>query len=177
MPQPSLVLMALLISVLAGVVFGVMPLRQIFKTDPNEAIKSGATQSSRGRRWALRDVLLAAQVALCCVTVTAAFVSLRGLGKALNMNMGFNPKHAVLTKFELSQAGYSSPAADHFQRQLLKGSGSSREWKRQATRIHAPLAGYVDSNVFSQQTTDFRPSNRAFDTYDYERLTRILCRR
>ncbi len=24
-----------------------------------------------------------------------------------------------------------------------------------------------DSNVFSQQTTDFRPSNRAFDAYDY----------
>jgi len=34
-----------------------------------------------GRRWALRDVLLAAQTALCCVTVTAASVSLPGLGK------------------------------------------------------------------------------------------------
>ena len=81
MPQPSLTLMALLISVLAGMLFGVMPLRQIFKTDPNEAIKSGVSQSSAGRRWALRDVLLAAQIALCCVTVTAAFVSLRGLGE------------------------------------------------------------------------------------------------
>ena len=106
MPQPSLILMGSLISVFAGVVFGVMPLRQIFKTDPNDAIKSGGNQSSAGRRWALRDVLLAAQIALCCVTVTAAFVSLRGLGKALTMNMGINPKHAVLTKFELSQAGY-----------------------------------------------------------------------
>ncbi len=79
LPQPSLVLMALLISALAGVLFGVMPLWQIFKTDPNDAIKSGGSQSSTGRRWALRDVLLAAQIALCCVTVTAAFVSLRGL--------------------------------------------------------------------------------------------------
>jgi hypothetical protein len=25
-----------------------------------------------------------------------------------------------------------------------------------------------DSNVFSQQTTDFKPSNRAFDAYNYE---------
>ena len=83
--------MGLFVSVLAGMVFGVMPLRQIFKTDPNDAIKSGGNQSSAGRRWALRDVLLAAQIALCCVTVTAAFVSLRGLGRALTMDMGFNP--------------------------------------------------------------------------------------
>jgi predicted permease len=167
-PQPSLLLMALFISVLAGFLFGVMPLWQIFKTDPNDAIKSGGSQRFRGRRWALRDVLLGAQIALCCVTVTAAFVSLRGLGKALTMDLGFNPKHAVVTKFELSQAGYLGAAADHFQRQLL-------ERVSQLPGVEA--AGYANSTplnqdtptseVFSQQTTDFRASNRAFYSYDY----------
>jgi predicted permease len=168
-PQPSLLLVAFLISVLAAVLFGVVPLRQIFKTDPNDAIKNGGGQSPTGRRWALRDVLLAAQIALCCVTVTAAFVSLRGLAKAMTMNMGFNPKHAVLTKFELNQSGYSKVAADQFQRQMLEKVS------------HLPgvqAAGYTDatplsqdtstSYVFSQQTTDFRPSNRAFATYGYK---------
>ncbi len=65
LPEPSLILVALLISVLASVLFGVMPLWQIVKTDLNDAIKSGS-QSSAGHRWALRDVLLAAQIALCC---------------------------------------------------------------------------------------------------------------
>jgi hypothetical protein len=100
--------MAFHFSVLSGLLFGVMPLRQIFKADPNDAIKSGSSQSSAGRRWALRDVLLAAQIALCCVTVTAAFVSLRGLGKSLTVDRGFNPNNAVLTRFDLSQAGSSS---------------------------------------------------------------------
>jgi predicted permease len=168
MPQPSLVLMALLVSVLAGIAFGVMPLRQIFKTDPNDAIKSGGIQASAGRRWALRDVLLAAQIALCCVTVTAAFVSLRGLGKALTMNMGINPKHAVLTKFELNQAGYSNETADHFQRQLLQRVSQLPGVTAAAYATTTPLSMDTDSSdVFSQQTTDFRPSNRAFDTYDY----------
>jgi len=169
-PQPSLILMGLLISVLAGVVFGVMPLRQIFKTDPNEAIKSGGIQSSAaGRRWALRDALLAAQVALCCVTVTAAFVSLRGLGRAMTMNMGINPKHAVLTKFELSQAGYSNQAADHFQRQLLEKISNLPGVESAAYGTTTPLSmDTSDSNVFSQQSTDFRPSKRAFDAYDYD---------
>ena len=168
MPQASLFLMAFLISVLAGVLFGVMPLRQIFKTDPNEAIKGGASQSSVGHRWALRDVLLAAQVALCCVTVTAAFVSLRGLGKAMTMNMGINPKHAVLTKFELNQAGYSNQAADHFQRQLLERVSQLPGVTAAGYATTTPLSQDTDdSAVFSQQTTNFRPSNKAFNTYDY----------
>jgi predicted permease len=168
LPQPSLILMALLISVLAGVLFGVIPLRQIFKTEPNDAIKSGSSQSSAGRRWALRDVLLAAQIALCCVTVTAAFVSLRGLGKALTMDMGINPKHAVLTKFELSQAGYSTEAADHFQRRLLERVSHLPGVEAAGYGRSTPLSQDLSSSaVFSQQTTDFRSSNEAFDSYDY----------
>jgi predicted permease len=165
LPQPSLILMALLISVLAGVLFGVMPLRQIFKTDPNEAIKSGGSQSPAGRRWALRDALLAAQIALCCVTVTAAFVSLRGLGKALTMDLGFKPKDAVATRFDLSQAGYSSEAADHFQRQLLDRVSQLPGVKAAGYADTTPLESPSMSEVFSQQTTDFRPSNKAFSEY------------
>ena len=168
-PQPSLILVGLLISALAGLLFGVMPLRQIFKTDPNDAIKSGSSQASAGRRWALRDVLLAAQIALCCVTVTAAFVSLRGLGKAMTMNMGINPRHAVLTKFELSQAGYSSEAADHFQRQLLERVAQLPGVQTAAYASATPLSqDTITTAVFAQQTTDLRPSNRAFYTYKYE---------
>ena len=167
-PQPSLILIGLLISMLAGLLFGVMPLRQIFKTDPNDAIKSGGSQSPAGRRWALRDVLLAAQIALCCVTVTAAFVSLRGLGKAMTMDMGINPKHAVLTKFELSQAGYSSEAADHFQRQLRERVSQLPGVKAAAYGQSTPLSlDTSDSNVYPQQATDFRRSNRAFNAYNY----------
>ncbi len=168
-PQPSLILMALLISLLAALLFGVMPLRQIFKTDPNDAIKNGGTQSSGGRRWALRDVLLAAQIALCCVTVTAAFVSLRGLARALTMNMGINPKQAVVTKFELSQAGYSSVAADQFQRQLEERVAQLPGVEAVAYADATPLSQDASStpNIFSQQTADLRPSNRAFNAYGF----------
>jgi predicted permease len=169
LPQPSLILVAFVISVLAGVLFGAMPLRQIFKTDPNDAIKSGVSQASAGRRWALRDVLLAAQIALCCVTVTAAFVSLRGLVKALTMDMGFNPRHAVLTKFELSHAGYSADSADHFQRQLLDRVSQLPGVEAAAYANTTPLAmDAATSDVYPQQTADFRSSNVAFAAYDYD---------
>jgi predicted permease len=167
-PKPSLIVMAFLISVLAGVLFGLMPLRQIFKADPNDAIKSGSTQSAQGRRWALRDLLLAAQIALCCITVTAAFVSLRGLGKTLTMNLGINPRNAVLTKFDLSPAGYSAPAAERFQRQLLQTVAHLPGVEAAAYANTTPLADTVTTTVYSQQTTDFRPSNKVFESYYFD---------
>jgi predicted permease len=169
MPQPSLILMVCLISVLAGVVFGVMPLRQIFKTDPHEAMKSGGSQTSAGRRWALRDVLLAAQIALCCVTVTAAFVSLRGLGRALTMDLGFRPKNALLTQFDLSQAAYTGEAADHFQRRLLERVSQIPGVEAAGYANSTPLSGDTSvAAVFSQERADFRPSNKAFDIYYFD---------
>ncbi len=164
-PQPSLIVMAFLISVLACVLFGLMPLRQIFRADPNDAIKSGGNQSSAGRRWALRDLLLAAQIALCCVTVTAAFVSMRGMMKSLTVDKGFDPRNATLTKFDVSEAGYSGEAAEHIQRQLLDKVSQLPGVEAAAYANTTPLADTADIPVFSQQTTDFRDSNKAFDTY------------
>src|ERR1700677_156722 len=164
-PKPSLILMAFLVSVLACVLFGLMPLRQIFQADPNDAIKSGGSQSSAGRRWALRDVLLAAQIALCCVTVTAAFVSMRGMIKSLTMDKGFNPSNAVLTKFDLGEAGYSGEAAEQVQRQLLAKVSQLPGGEAAAYANSTPLADTADIPVFAQPTTDFRDSNKAFDTY------------
>jgi len=164
MPQASLLGIAFLITVGAGVVFGLMPLRQIFKTDANEAIKGGGFQTFRGRRWALRDVLLAAQIALCCVTVTAAFFSLRGLGRTLTMDLGFQPRNAILTRFELRQAGYSSEAADRFQQQLLERISALPGVERAGYSNTTPLKGdHYGVDIYAAEASDLRPSAKAFD--------------
>ena len=165
-PRPSLYVIAFVISLFAGIVFGVMPLGQIFKADPNDAIKSGTAQAS-GRRWAMRDFLLAAQIALCCVTVTAAFVSLRGLNKSLNMNLGINPQHAVLAKFDVQPAGYTGDSIELFQRQLLNKVQHLPGVKAAAYADTTPLGDTDTTRIFMQQTTDFRPSNKAFEADEY----------
>jgi len=168
-PEPSLILVAFAISLVASAVFGLMPLKQIFKTDPNDVIKSGGLQSPAGRRWAFRDLLLAAQIALCFVTVTAAFVSLRGLQKSLSMDLGFNPQNVIRTKFDLAKAGYARDgAADQLQRQLLERlsqiPGVEAAGYSQTTPLD--LAGSLTS-VFPQESTDLRPSQKAFESYYY----------
>jgi len=166
-PQPSLIVVSFLIAVFSGAVFGAIPLRQIFKTDPNEAIKSGS-QTSAGRRWALRDVLLAGQIALCCVTVTAAFVALRGMTKAMSSDLGFQPRNAILTRFDLSQAGYSGDAADRMQRRILERVAQLPGAKAAGYGNTTPLSNPSTTDVFPQQATEFKDSTKAFDTYIYD---------
>ena len=168
-PEPSLIVIALAISLAAGFVFGVMPLKQIFKTDPNDAIKSGGIQFSAGRRWAFRDLLLAAQIALCCVTVTAAFVSLRGLQKSLTLDLGFNPQYSLRTEFNLSKAGYRNDAAtDQLQRQLLENVSQIPGVEAAGYSHTTPLdlAGTTVS-IFPPDSNDLRPSQKAFASYSY----------
>jgi predicted permease len=167
-PQPSLIAMAFLISVLAAVLFGLMPLRQIFKADPNDAIKAGGGQVVSGRRWALRDVLLAGQIALCCVTVTAAFVSLRGMTRALTMDLGFNPRGATLTEFQLSQAGYNAETAAQFQRRLLDKVVALPGVKAAGYANTTPLGDDPDSmGIYTTATTEFKSVNKVFDAMHY----------
>ncbi len=169
LPNPSLMAVALLASLAAGSLFGIMPLRQILKTDPNDAIKSTASLSSAGRRWAFRDILLAIQIALCCITITAAFVSLRGLKKTFTMDMGIAPENAVLTRIELGQAGYSAEQAAQFQRHLLDRVAQLPGVDAAAYANTTPLAlDQSTTSVYSQETTDFRAATEAFPASYYK---------
>ena len=72
---------ALLLSLLSGLLFGAIPVRQVLRTSPYEVVKTGSSART-GRRITARDVLLAAQIAICAVLVTSSMVGLRGLEHA-----------------------------------------------------------------------------------------------
>jgi predicted permease len=169
LPHLSLIFAAGLFSFVAGVLFGVLPLRQIFKADPNDAIKGCVGSASAGRRWALRDLLLAAQIALCCITVTAAFVALRGLGKSLNMELGFRPADAVRVQFDLALAGYSKESAASFQHRLLAAVSQLPGAEAVGYANTTPLAlDQSGMSVFSREATEMRPANIAFGATYYD---------
>jgi hypothetical protein len=43
------------------------------------------------RRFTMRDVLLAVQIAICAVLVTSSLVAVRGLARSMHSNFGFDP--------------------------------------------------------------------------------------
>jgi predicted permease len=117
-PDVRVFAFALLVSLLAGVAFGVAPARQAAATDPNAALKS--VEGTRAGRWPFRDVLVGVQVALCFVLVAACLTSLRGLQSALTMPLGLDPSGVTMASFDVGLSGYSRDADENLRRRALE---------------------------------------------------------
>ncbi|MGH9349423.1 MAG: ABC transporter permease [Vicinamibacterales bacterium] len=102
----------------AGLLAGLMPARQGSRTHPNVALKSGG--QSRVRGWPLRDVLIALQVAVCCVLVTGCILAVRGLQQALTHRLGFEPDDVATARFDPGAAGYAEAAGRQVQQRALE---------------------------------------------------------
>lgn len=115
-PDLRVMAFALMITAGTGLLFGLAPVRQAWATETNRALRGAGT----GRRWAFRDLLLAGQVCLCCLLVTACFVSLRGLSNALRMPAGFRAEGVTVAGFDLGIARYSKDRGRQFQQSILE---------------------------------------------------------
>jgi predicted permease len=159
---------ALLLSVASGFLFGAVPARRVLRTDPYGVIKSGAARAS-GPRITSRDLLLGVQIAICAVLVTSSLVAVRGLARSLHSNFGFEPRHALLVDTDLNMAGYHGEAVPTMQKRML----NALETIPGVTSVGSisnplPLMGrWNDSNVFTDQTTDLRPTRAAADVVTY----------
>lgn len=120
-PDLRVLAYAMGISVVTGIVFGLMPALQATRPDLVSALKeegSGfAGHLSRG--W-LRSALVATQVSVCLVLLIAAGLLARGLQSAQNLDPGFSMKGVIATSFDLKDQGYDDAKALQFHRQLLE---------------------------------------------------------
>ena len=98
-------LAALTLSLVSGLLFGMIPARQVWRSSPLQAMKSGPVDATPRRRLALRDLLLAAQIAICMLLVTASFVAVRGMVRMLHAPLGFQPQGAMVAEMDLSEEG------------------------------------------------------------------------
>ena len=153
-------LFAMASSMAAALLFGSAPAWRASKTDPNTALR-GASATWGRNRLALRDLLVIVQVALCFVLVSASFLSLRGLQRALQMNLGFQPQRVSTAAFELSLAGYSEERGRAFQRQALEAIQQLPGVQSAAYSNSVPLSiDQSHTSVFPADKTDLRPSDR-----------------
>jgi predicted permease len=158
-PDANVYLIALVLAVASGILFGLAPLRQVHRTDPYLTIKAGSVDGVR-RRLGFRDLLLAGQIAICAVLVTSSMVALRGLDRSLHSDFGFQPRNTMVMNQDLQMAGHRGDAVPVMQRRLVEAMASLPGVASAGLIDRLPLSGnYVRSNVFSDETTDMRPSN------------------
>jgi predicted permease len=159
---------AFALAVLSGLLFGIVPVRQVLKSDPWQIIRSGGTNLGGLRRFTLRDLLLVAQIAICGVLVTSSLVAVRGLARSLHSNFGFRPEQVMLVSTDLNMAGYKGDDTPAMQRRMLDAAGAIPGVTAVGFVDHPPLGlGGGDSYVYADTTTDFRPTNQVADAMNY----------
>jgi predicted permease len=168
-PDVSTYALAFLLAVLSGLFFGLVPVRQILRSDPWQIIRSGSTSVGSARRFTLRDVLLGLQVAICSVLVTASLVAVRGLARSLQNNYGIQPKNVMLVKTDLKMAGYDGDKRVPMQKRMLEAAAAIPGVTAVGYGDRLPLSiGGGDSDVFKDTTADFRPTNAAADAQNFQ---------
>ena len=119
------------------------------------------------RRSTARDVLLAVQIAICAVLVTSSLVALRGLVHAMHSNFGFEPKNSMLVDADLPMAGYSGDRVPPMQKHMLDAIATVPGVDSVGLTDALLLNDQNTSNIFTDRTTDLRPSSAAANVYTY----------
>jgi predicted permease len=168
-PDAHVYLVALLLALASGFIFGSVPVRQVLRSNPYEIVKSGLTGSVAatvgGRRITVRDILLVVQIAICALLVTSSMVAVRGLARSLNHNFGFDVENSMLVESDLSMAGYSGDRQPQMQRRMLDAVENIPGVESAALADSVPLGvGGSGSAVFAGDATDLSPRNAAADS-------------
>ena len=101
----------LLVSMLAGIFFGLAPALQISRADLNSVLRSEGRGSTSGRRRnVMRNLLVVSQVALSMLLVIASGLLLRNFAQLRSRNPGFDPHNLLTLNVALPPARYSKPA-------------------------------------------------------------------
>ncbi|MGD0442431.1 MAG: ABC transporter permease [Edaphobacter sp.] len=103
---------ALGLSVLTGLLCGLVPALSAARTGVSEALKEGGRSGSGGRVHAhLRSVLVVAELAVALVLLIASGLLLRSFEKMRSVNLGFRTDHVLTASFSLPLERYSTQAA------------------------------------------------------------------
>jgi len=99
------------LSLLTGLVFGLVPAWQASRADANEALKEGGRSQSAGvRHRFLRQTLVAAEIAVSIVLLIGAGLMLKSFARLREVKLGFNPERTLTLNLSLPNASYPNPA-------------------------------------------------------------------
>jgi predicted permease len=139
--DPRVLLFTLVVSLLAGILFGLAPALKTSQPDLHEALKEGGRGSS-GARYRTQGIFVVVEMALAVILLVGAGLTIRTLVGLWSVNPGFDP-HNVLS----FQVGFPSS---------LAGANISAE------QLRAELRQITDKIAAVPGVTAVSPDNGAF---------------
>jgi len=89
------------LSILTGIVFGLVPALKLLRPDVSETLKEGGRGSS-GKRHRTQRVLVAVEMALAIVLLIGAGLMIRSLARLWAINPGFDPRNVLTYNISLT---------------------------------------------------------------------------
>lgn len=130
----------LALTLVTGVVFGLVPALQASGLNLNATLKEGGRTSGAAmphRR--LRSMLVVAEVALALALLVGAGLCLQGSRRAQKVDIGFSPQGVLVAGLRVGMHGYTEERAQGFYRQLRERLAAAPGVKEAALASWFPL--------------------------------------
>jgi len=136
-----------LITLGAGILFGLAPALQAARADLHDRLRDGGRgATSGGRSLRLRNVLVVGEIGLASVLLIGAGLLLRSFVNLLHADPGFRPEHVLTAQISLPDATYKPPDAMRFYDRLLVSLNSAADIQAAGVGSDVPWTGY-DENI------------------------------
>jgi predicted permease len=160
-------LAGLVLTLGSALLFGMVPAWQTGRSSPLQMMKNGPVGSMHFRRFALRDLLLGAQIAVCTLLVTASLVAVRSMVRALHAPLGFQPQGAMLADSGLGQLGDDEVIEKA--RAMIEAVRGIPGVTAAGTVSRTPFTGGIHGiPIFRPGTTEFKLTNSVLAPYVYQ---------
>ena len=121
-------LVTLGVSVVTGILFGLIPALSSLKPQLTEALKEGGRGSTTGvRRNHIRNALVIAEIALALVLLVGSGLFLKSFIRLQNVNPGFDPRNVLTMEVSLPVANYvrGKPVSDFYSEMTRSDRGAA----------------------------------------------------
>jgi predicted permease len=162
----TVLLGTLVISMLTGVIFGILPALRASREAPVTVLKEDIGSASVGVKKArLASGLVVAQISLSLLLLICAGLFIRSFLSAQFINPGFNSHNVLIATFDLFTAGFSEANGVEFDRQVVAKLEAQPGIESVALTNRVPLGfgggstsvkpeGYVSQSNESMETDD-----------------------
>jgi predicted permease len=149
-----------LISLITGMVFGIIPAIKASRTDINEILKVGGRGGMLG--WThnrLRGLLVISEIALALVALVGSGLFLRSMQNAQQYNPGFESQNMFQMSFDLGALRYDESHGQQFFRDVIQSAKTVPGVVGASISSNGIFAGGISATIFREgEQTD--PNNR-----------------
>jgi predicted permease len=155
------------ISVLAGVLAGLLPAWRAAQANPQDALQSGGARSAdSGVRLRAREFLVGLETALSAMLLIAAGLLVASFAKLSTVPEGFVVDHILTVHLQLPEAQYTQPQQrGEFWKQALAATSALPGVESSAVTNFLPLTGEINDDPVDLPGDTRPPSQRPFASY------------